>query len=218
MGNHISICAYFKRIHTYIFSYLYAPILEQSLQRESERDTGAMADYECPYDYLLGQYGKHHFQPFVDKLRPSLGTEDPIKHALILDIMDAVHFCAILVDDIADGSLQRKSKAAAHVVFGASETSNRAYLVLMRVINRAMRENPVLATELLKSLQEIHLGQDESLAWRRHGLEALPHGDSERLAAYQLMAQHKTGALFMLLGRLLNDGGTELDAKLLQLG
>nr|BBD84645.1 putative prenyltransferase [Cordana terrestris] len=177
-----------------------------------------MATAECPYEYLLSQYGQHHFGPFVDKLRPSLSMEDPDKYTLVLDIMDAVHFCAILVDDIADRSPLRKNKAAAHVVFGETETSSRAYLVLTRVVNRAMRERPVLAAELLKSLEEIHQGQDQSLVWRRYGLNSFPLGDNERLVAYKRMARLKTGSLFVLLGRLLNDGGAELDDKLARFG
>ena len=177
-----------------------------------------MATCQCPYEHLVSQYGQQHFRPFVDKLRPSLSTEDPAKYALVLDIMDAVHFCAILVDDIADQSPLRKNKATAHVMFGATETANRAYLVLMRVINRAMRERHVLAAELLKGLEEMHQGQDESLVWRRYGLKTFPRGDSDRLAASKRMARLKTGSLFVLLGRLLNDGGTELDDLLTRFG
>lgn len=173
---------------------------------------------QCPYQYLLSQYGSQHFQSFVDQLRPSLSKDDPAKYALVLEIMDAVHFSAILIDDIADQSTLRRNKPAAHVIFGETETANRAYLVLMRVINRAMRESPVLAAELLKSLEEIHQGQDDSLICRRHGLEVFPRGDSERLAAYKRIARLKTGSLFVLLGRLLNDGGNELDDELTLFG
>lgn len=177
-----------------------------------------MDSNQCPYEDLVNQYGRHHFQPFVDSLRPSIGRDDPAKYALVLDIMDAVHFCAILVDDIADKSSLRKNKAAAHVLFGETETTNRAYLVLTRIINRAMLEQPILAIELLKALEEIHRGQDESLVLRRGGLKTFPSGDSERLAAYKHMSRLKTGSLFVLLGRLLNDGGTELDDLLTRFG
>ncbi len=153
-----------------------------------------MATCECPYEYLVSQYGAHHFRPFVEKLRPSLSVEDPAKFELVLDIMDAVHFCAILVDDIADRSPLRKNKAAAHLLFGATETSNKAYLILTRIINRTMRERPGLVPELLKALEEIHQGQDESLAWRRHGLDYFPREDADRLQAYKTMARRKTGS------------------------
>nr|AFO85404.1 multifunctional aromatic prenyl transferase [Epichloe festucae] len=172
----------------------------------------------CPFDYLVSQYGKHHFKTFVQLLSPLLQDEDPDRYALILDIMDAVHFSAILIDDIANQSALRRNQPAAHVVFGETETATRAYLVLLRVVNRTMRENPVLAGELLNSLEEIHQGQDESLVWRRDGLETFPVADDERLAAYVRMSRLKTGSLFVLLGRLLANGGTEFDDLLVRFG
>lgn len=172
----------------------------------------------CPFEYLIGIYGQHHFEPFVDKLKPSLSIDDPSRYQLILDIMDTVHFCAILIDDIADRSPLRKNLPAAHVVYGEAETINRAYLVLLHLVNRTIRESSVLAIELLDFLEKIHQGQDDSLTWRRDGLKAFPKSSNERLSAYRHMAELKTGSLFVLLGRLLNDGGTELDDQLMQFG
>jgi hypothetical protein len=165
----------------------------------------------CPYEYLLGIYGRHHFAPFVKSFNPTLQKEDPEKYSLILDIMDAVHFCLILVDDICDNSLKRKDQTTAHMIYGSCETANRAYYVLTKVINRSMRERPVLGLELLKALEQILEGQDLSLVWRRDGLQAFNFADEERVPAYKNMAQLKTGMLFVLLGRLLNDGGDQLD-------
>lgn len=172
----------------------------------------------CPYEYLVGIYGRHHFEPFVKGFRPTLKTEDPSKYTLILDIMDAVHFALILVDDISDNSYQRKNQPTAHLIYGASETANRAYLVLTRVINRALRERPVLGAELLKALEDILQGQDLSLVWRRDGLKSFQYQGNERIAAYKNMAVLKTGTLFVLLGRLLNDGGEQLDDLLTRFG
>jgi hypothetical protein len=172
----------------------------------------------CPYEYLLQIYGKHHFEPFVRWFAPDLQREDPEKHLLILDIMDAVHFCLILVDDISDDSPQRKSQPTAHLLYGASETANRAYFVLTQVINRALRDRQVLGVELMSALEKILHGQDMSLVWRRDGLESFPADHNERVAAYKEMAQLKTGTLFVLLGRLINDGGKDLDDLLTRFG
>lgn len=179
---------------------------------------GVPRSINCPYDYLLNIYGQHHFEPFVQWFKPSLEQDDPQKYSLILDIMDAVHFCLILVDDISDDSSQRKSQPTAHTLYGASETANRAYFVLTQVINRALREHPVLGVELMKALEDILHGQDKSLIWRRDGLSSFPTKSNERIAAYKEMAQLKTGTLFKLLGRLLNDGSTELDDVLIRFG
>ncbi|KAH8897625.1 prenyl transferase [Thozetella sp. PMI_491] len=173
---------------------------------------------DCPYEYLLNIYGRHHFAPFVKAFDGELKNRDPEKYTLILDIMDAVHFCLILVDDICDDSPKRKNQTTAHLIYGSSETANRAYFVLTKVINRAMREFPVLGTELLEALEQILEGQDISLVWRRDGLQAFAFGADERVLAYKNMAQLKTGTLFVLLGRLLNDGGNQLDDLFLRFG
>ncbi|KAK7955212.1 prenyl transferase [Apiospora saccharicola] len=178
----------------------------------------ATTDATCPYEYLVGQYRKHHFAPFAQALRPSLQVEDPATWGLVLDIMDAVHFCLILVDDIADNSRQRRNQPAAHTLFGAPETANRAYLVLTRVVNRATRERSHLAAEVMKALEDILKGQDLSLVWRRDGLAAFPQEEAGRLEAYCRMARLKTGPLFVLLGRLLNDGGDGLDDTMTRFG
>ncbi|KAK7984583.1 histone deacetylase [Apiospora arundinis] len=182
-------------------------------------ETAAATDIKCPFEYLLAQYGKHHFAPFVKALSPSLKTEDPATYRLVLDIMDAVHFCSILVDDIADNSQQRKNKPTAHMLFGGPETANRAYLVLTRVINRTVRQKPQLAAEIMKALENILEGQDLSLVWRRDGLEdSFPSDDIGRRTEYKRMAQLKTGTLFVLLGRLLNNGEDDLDDKMTRFG
>ena len=172
----------------------------------------------CPYEYLVEIYGRHHFEPLVEEFQPLLRQQDPAKFDLILDIMDAVHFALILVDDISDDSYQRKNHPTAHLIYGASETANRAYLVLTSVINRALRERPVLGAELLKALESILKGQDLSLVWRRDGLKSFQYQGDDRIAAYKNMAALKTGTLFVLLGRLLNDGGDELDDLLTRFG
>ncbi|KOS19955.1 Geranylgeranyl pyrophosphate synthase [Escovopsis weberi] len=187
--------------------------LKKRASGRAERD-----GFECPFEYVLNIYGKHHFAPFVKAFQPSLASEDPAKYTLILDIMDAVHFALILVDDISDDSYQRKNHPTAHLIWGASETANRAYLVLTGVINRALHDQPVLGAELMKALEDILQGQDLSLVWRRDGLRSFPVDGEERLAAYKKMAQLKTGTLFTLLGRLLNDGRDDMDDKLLRFG
>lgn len=198
------------------------PAMPKSIQHygyckklSSEQDT---QNVECPYEYLVKIYGRHHFEPLVKEFQPLLKQQDPGKYDLILEIMDAVHFALILVDDISDDSYQRKNHPTAHLIYGASETANRAYLVLTSVINRALRERPVLGVELLKALENILRGQDLSLVWRRDGLKSFRYQGDERIVAYKNMAALKTGTLFVLLGRLLNDGGDELDDLLTRFG
>ncbi|KAL8689120.1 MAG: hypothetical protein Q9218_005132 [Villophora microphyllina] len=136
---------------------------------------------DCPYEYILGIYGKHHFDELVKKLAPKLEASNPQKYQTILDIMDAVHLCLILIDDITDNSNLRKGLPTAHSIFGASETSLRAYLSLVRTVNETMRIQPQLVPAVVSNLEDILTGQDMSLIWRRDGLESLPAEQDDRV-------------------------------------
>ena len=157
---------------------------------------------ECPYHYLRKIYGHHHWAPFVDKMSPTLKADNPGQYEMILEIMDAIHLCLMLVDDISDGSDFRKGRPAAHKIYGPSETANRAYFRVTQILARTTLEYPSLAPWLMQDLEQILEGQDLSLVWRRDGLSGFPCAGPERKAAYRHMASLKTGALFRLVGHL----------------
>ncbi|PYH69425.1 terpenoid synthase [Aspergillus vadensis CBS 113365] len=167
-----------------------------------KKQPSRITSLECPYSYIRQIYGKHHWAPFVDKLAPNLKLDDPPKYRMILEIMDGIHLCLILVDDISDGSNFRKGHPAAHKIYGPSETANRAYYRVTQLLNRTVHEFPRLAPFLMQCLEEILEGQDMSLVWRRDGLASFPVAPKERDEAYRRMASLKTGALFRLLGQL----------------
>ncbi|KIN03252.1 hypothetical protein OIDMADRAFT_120217 [Oidiodendron maius Zn] len=115
--------------------------------------------------------------------------------------MDAIHFGAILVDDIADGSILRKGRTAAHHIYGSSETINRAYLRIFEVVEKCRATKPEAVPFILDNLTQIHKGQDDSLVWRRDGFD-LSVNQEQALALYRHCASLKTGALFRLVGQL----------------
>lgn len=116
---------------------------------------------ECPYQYILDVYGRYHFQNIVQVLDADLEKRDGTSFELILELMDAIHFGAILVDDVADGSLIRKGQPAAHVIFGEAETINRAYLRIFEVIEKVRQEKPHLLPFVLDNLTQIHKGKTD---------------------------------------------------------
>ncbi|KAI0600761.1 isoprenoid synthase domain-containing protein [Biscogniauxia sp. FL1348] len=121
---------------------------------------------------------------------------------MVLEIMDCMHLCLIMVDDITDESDYRKGHPAAHKIYGRSETANRAYLRVSQILNKTAQEFPQLLPWLTQNLAEILEGQDMSLIWRRDSLSSFPVAHDDRLTAYRQMASLKTGALFRLLGQL----------------
>ncbi|KAF7121613.1 hypothetical protein CNMCM5793_009084 [Aspergillus hiratsukae] len=167
-----------------------------------KKDPATITSHECPYSYIRQIYGHHHWAPFVEKLSPGLRKDDPAKYEIVNEIMDAIHLCLMLVDDISDGSKLRKGHTAAHRIYGPSETANRAYYRVTQILRRTTVEFPRLAPWLMQDLEEILEGQDLSLVWRRDGLSGFPVDDRERKDAYRRMASLKTGALFRLLGHL----------------
>ncbi|KAN0081862.1 Isoprenoid synthase domain containing protein [Elaphomyces granulatus] len=171
---------------------------------------------ECPYEYILQVYGRCHFKKLVNILDPTLEARDPGLFRFILELLDSVHFGAILVDDVADNSVLRKGKPAAHHVYGTSETINRAYLRLLEVIDICTKQRPSMIPYILDNLTQIHKGQDISLVWRRDGFPDFPDRE-QALAAYRQSAYLKTGALFRLCGQLVF-GSREKDELMSQVG
>ncbi|KAL4748886.1 hypothetical protein BDW72DRAFT_179256 [Aspergillus terricola var. indicus] len=170
---------------------------------------------ECPYAYLRETYGHHHWAPFISKLSPTLESEDPSKYHLVNEIMDAIHLCLMLVDDISDGSDCRKGRPAAHKIYGPSETANRAYYRVTQFLAKTVLEHPRLAPWLLQDLENILHGQDLSLIWRRDGPSSMPADPHQRAEMYRQMASLKTGSLFRLLGHLVLEDRT-MDEPLTQ--
>lgn len=62
---------------------------------------------ECPYAYIRAIYGQHHWAPFVHKIAPTLKYDAPGKYQMVLEIMDAIHLCLMLVDDVSRSSTAR---------------------------------------------------------------------------------------------------------------
>ena len=110
---------------------------------------------------------------------------------------DLIHYV-----QISDGSDFRKGKPAAHIIYGPSETANRAYYRVTQILNKTTKDFPKLAPWLMQDLQNILEGQDMSLVWRRDGISGFPVAATDRVAAYRRMASLKTGALFRLLGHV----------------
>ncbi|MCJ1314395.1 hypothetical protein MMC25_008077 [Agyrium rufum] len=159
---------------------------------------------ECPYKYILQVYGRSHFAKVVDLLDDTLKYRDPKLYNLILEIMDVVHFGAILVDDVADNSSLRKGQPAAHHLYGSPETVNRAYLRIMEITVKCSKLRPSLIPFILNNINEIHKGQDISLVWRRDGFEeSLDKFEASKV--YKHCAYLKTGALFRLVGQLVSE-------------
>lgn len=156
------------RYSSYIVPLLYGPQKKGCSEKSAPADSGRT--FECPYDYLLNTYGPHHFKKIISFLKPNLQEEDPQLYNLVLEVMDTVHFGAILVDDVADESMLRKGKVAAHRIYGSPETINRAYLVILNAMMKCQRERPELVPFILDCITEIHQGKCRGIREPAHVL------------------------------------------------
>lgn len=107
LGIHITAPFTFVSIAIFLVIVVALPLgnLWQTKARKAPKET-KIVDTDCPYEYILGIYGKHHFAGLVRKLAPTMEASNPDKFKTILDVMDAVHFCLILIDDVVPSNLQ----------------------------------------------------------------------------------------------------------------
>lgn len=84
-----------------IFNYVpFAQYWSRKTQAIGQENPKKLTGIECPYEYLRSLYGKHHWAPFVNKLSPNLRQARPAKYLMILETMDVIHLCLMLVDDV----------------------------------------------------------------------------------------------------------------------
>lgn len=60
-----------------------------------------ITSFKCPYSYIRQIYGKYHWAPFIHKVSPGLKDTNPKKYKWILEVMDTIHLCLMMVDDVS---------------------------------------------------------------------------------------------------------------------
>lgn len=143
------------------FQYLWPSVVIDTEPTPTTPAPKVHNEISCPYEYILSTYGPAHFTKIIRWLDPTLEEKNPEWFALILEVMDAIHFGAILVDDVADGSKLRKGRTAAHRIYGSSETINRAYLRIFEVVEKCRAAKPSAIPFILDNLTQIHKGSSE---------------------------------------------------------
>ncbi|KAK5999230.1 Quiannulatene synthase [Cladobotryum mycophilum] len=113
------------------------------------------------------------------------------------DVNSDLQHASLILDDIQDGSSLRRGSTAAHMVFGEAQTINSALYMFVHVSKRIHElQQPELTTVLLESMEKLFLGQSWELNWRY--TMYCPSEDE-----YFAMIDHKTGAFFHLLFKLM---------------
>lgn len=129
-----------------------------------------------------------------------------------LDVIELLHTASLVIDDIQDGSTERRGGPAAHVAHGtpvALGAANTAYFRALALLRESLsagirlRAYDMLAEEMFTA----HLGQAVDLAFAVSGDVAIACFE----ARYRVAARAKTGALVRIAARL---GAIAADASL----
>ncbi|RAL12848.1 terpenoid synthase, partial [Aspergillus homomorphus CBS 101889] len=135
----------------------------------------------------------------------------PTPLAALKELIRDLHNASLILDDIQDNSALRRGHAATHRVFGVAQCVNSATFMIVDTVRKlsevvqtaAAGEEAGLAaaadkaqTTLLSSLKDLFTGQSWELKWKAEN-----HCPSR--AEYLGMVDGKTGALFVLIVRLM---------------
>lgn len=186
-----------------------------------ERTAGSTCDLDDPDQAsrfiapgrdLLKRGGKR-WRPLVMVLTcRALGGGDSALD--LTPLVELPHNGSLIIDDIEDGSEQRRGLPAVHLIHGvdlAINAGNLMYFQPTYLIEDAPfspeRKN-LLFSGYLEDLRRLHLGQGLDILWHRN------HDRVPSVKEYMQMCRFKTGSLSRMAGRLgaLAAGKTKEDA------
>jgi phosphomevalonate kinase len=113
----------------------------------------------------------------------------------IIHLVSVLHDTSLMVDDIQDRSLVRRGMPCAYIQYGVNETLNAAYRTMFKVVWAA---RPEFQTVLLECCMKLHEGQHLDLL-----VSSPSYAATTTLETYEYMVGLKTGALVVLIGRLI---------------
>ena len=117
--------------------------------------------------------------------------------------VDMLHNSSLVLDDIEDGTVLRRGKPAAHVIFGQAQSINSATYVYVNAVKLVHQMGSYQAMDaLLDEVGNLFVGQAWDLYWKHH-----LHVPTEE--EYLQMIDLKTGGLFRLLSRLMLAGSPQ---------
>ncbi|KAL8653121.1 MAG: hypothetical protein Q9226_003974 [Calogaya cf. arnoldii] len=163
----------------------------------------ALADREetvtQPYDYLLSQPGKDIRKQLLAACNFWLDIDESALTTIGRSI-SMLHNASLLIDDIQDGSNLRRGQPSAHTIYGIAQTinsANHAYFLAQKEL-LGLREGSSMVNIFNEEVINLHRGQGMDIYWR----ETVTTPTEQE---YLLMISNKTGGLFRLAIRLMQD-------------
>lgn len=170
-----------------------------SLTSFSESQVLDYSALTAPCDYIRSLPSKNVRKKLIHALNVWFQLPDDAT-AGIENMINDLHNSSLILDDMQDNSLLRRGSPATHCIFGNAQSINSAtYMVMNTCLTLQRMPPPGLGAVdvLLNGLRELALGQSWELKWKFHlSCPSVPE--------YMAMIDGKTGAMFVLLVRLMH--------------
>ncbi|KAE8446357.1 hypothetical protein EG329_012106 [Mollisiaceae sp. DMI_Dod_QoI] len=161
-----------------------------------------------PYHYVSSLPAGGLRNALIDALGSWYSVPDT-QLSIIGDIITISHNVSLMLDDIQDGTLERRGSPAAHVVFGTSQTINSAtYMIFVCFEKVRSLDNKECLDVFIEEMKITHMGQGLDLYWTHHC-------KSPTEEAYLSQAEQKTGGLLRLLAKMMHACSKNLPTTIL---
>ncbi|KAJ3617310.1 hypothetical protein MTP99_007046 [Tenebrio molitor] len=115
----------------------------------------------------------------------------------IEDVLEMLHNASLLLDDIQDDSILRRSVPTAHSIYGVSRTVNSANYAAFVTFEKVLDIGDPKGIQItIEKCLDLYRGQGMELYWRDNFI-------CPTLDEYKLMCIRKTGGLFLLAIQLI---------------
>ena len=164
-------------------------------------DTNKENDYILyqPYSYMQSCGGKKFRSKLIDICSTWFQINKKELNS-IKYVIETIHCCTLIIDDIEDGSQTRRKCKCAHIIYGEPLSINATYLKLFTLLNDIDNLFDSKQEETKKainySMEKLHIGQGTDIYWMTK--KYCPSIDQ-----YLNMIDNKTGELLNLLIKLM---------------
>ncbi|KAL1919268.1 uncharacterized protein VTP21DRAFT_1960 [Calcarisporiella thermophila] len=151
-----------------------------------------------PFHYLCKNPGKEIRTTLIDAFDQWLQVPKQ-ELGVITNVVEMLHNCSLLIDDVQDDSTLRRGVPVAHHIYGIPMTINCANYVMILALHEINKlNNPKMISIFTEELLNLHRGQGMELFWR--DTLTCPTEDE-----YIEMVKNKTGGLFRLGVKLMQE-------------
>jgi geranylgeranyl pyrophosphate synthase len=141
-----------------------------------------------PVEYYKSLPGKNIRSDIINIIGKSYKFSESIINE-INNIIDTIHNCSLVIDDIQDDSKLRRGNECSHIKYTMPLSLNAGYMGIFRVLKDINLPN---LNNILQVMYDLHEGQGMDIYWTMNKI--IPSEEE-----YLKMIEYKTGKLFGLI-------------------